>query len=159
MPLVKPLLRLVTPKLDQPLMFMARDDIRVSPINLAQSVTTVIEMAISKMFAGNYIQKRSQTGAPGARYRVVLSLHMVLPSMTVTCFKKSDCTVLRGNSILACLRCVVGPPFLCLTALCCGAVHSICHLSLLVCAVMRSYSVFARLCCDAELSYLFSSVR
>jgi hypothetical protein len=77
-PLVKPLPRLVIAILDQPSMIMARDDIRVSLINLARTATTVIEMAIGKMFAGNYIQKRCQTGAPSARNTVVPSLHVII---------------------------------------------------------------------------------
>jgi hypothetical protein len=147
--------------------------IRVSPTNLARPAITVIEMAIGKMFAGNYIQKRSQTGAPSARNTVVLCLHMVSSSMNVTFSKKPDCTVLRGHSILACLRCVAGLPFLCstalccgaihsiclcLTALCCGAIHPICHLSLPDCTVLRGHSVFARLRCDAELFFVCLSV-
>jgi hypothetical protein len=53
-------------------------------------------MAIGKMIAGNYIQKRSQTGAPSDRNMVILCLHMVLPNMNVT-FSK------------ACLHCAAGP--------------------------------------------------
>jgi hypothetical protein len=38
--------------------------------------------------------------------------------------------------------CVAGPPFLCSIALCCGAIHSICLLSLPDCAVLRGYTFF-----------------
>jgi hypothetical protein len=65
-------------------MHMARDDIRVSPINLPRPATTAIEMAIGKMIAANYIQKRSQTGAPSVRNRAVLCWHMVSPNMNTT---------------------------------------------------------------------------
>jgi len=129
-PLVKPLPTLVIPIPDKPSMHMARDDIRASPMNLARPATTVIEMPNSKMIAGNYIQNRRQTGAPSVRTRVVLCLHMVLPNMNAT-FSK------------ALLHCAAGSFCLCLTALCCGAI-----LSLLVCAVMLSHSVFTRLYCD-----------
>jgi hypothetical protein len=147
-PLVKPLLRLVIPILDQPSMHMGRGDIRVSLIDLTRPATTVIEMAIGKIIAGNYIQRRSQTGAPSTRNTVILCLPMVSLNMNATISK-------------ACLHCVAGLPFPCSTALCCRAIHSICHLScltvlccgailsLLVCTVMRSHSVFARLHCDA----------
>jgi hypothetical protein len=76
-PLVRSLPRLVMPKLDQPSIHMEREDIRVSPTNLARHSTTVIEMAIRKMIAGNYIQRRNQTDAPSIRNTEIICFHMV----------------------------------------------------------------------------------
>jgi hypothetical protein len=123
-----------------------------------------MEMAIGKMIAGNYIQRRSQTGAPSTRNMVILFLHMVSPNTNVT-FSKARLHCAVGPLYFARLHCAAGPLCLSLSALCCGAAISLLdcavlrgyqfNLSLPDCAVLRGYPfylsfVFARLRCDAE---------
>jgi hypothetical protein len=82
-------------------MHMGRGDIRVSLINLIGPATTVIEMAIGKKIAGNYIQRRSQPGALSTQNMVILCLPMVSLNMNASFSKMPVCTVLRGSHSFA----------------------------------------------------------